>query len=202
MRRPLEFLSTVVVAALMLGSCGGAQPEPTSEAGATDGQVQSLGTQRDIIPLDEVKKSQHGTLTQTVANTEISIVYNRPVARGRELFGALLPYGEIWHPGADDASTIEFSRDVLIAGLPLPAGTYSLWTIPMPDEWTIIFSTAADVFHEPYPDGQDALRITVRPEMGTHMETMAFYFAVVEAKDAVLRLHWGDTFVAIPITVP
>ena len=75
MRRPLEFLSTVVVAALMLGSCGGAQPEPTSEAGATGGQVQSLGTQRDIIPLDEVKKSQHGTLTQTVANTEISIVY-------------------------------------------------------------------------------------------------------------------------------
>ena len=113
-----------------------------------------------------------------------------------------MPYGEIWHPGADDASTIEFSRDVLIDRLALPAGTYSLWTIPMPDEWTIIFSTAADVFHEPYPDGQDALRINVRPETGTHMETMAFYFTVVEAKDAVLRLHWGDTFVAIPITVP
>ncbi len=73
MRRQLEFLSTVVVAALMLGSCRGAQPEPTSEAGATGGQVQSLGTQRDIIPLDAVKKSQHGTVTQTVANTEISI---------------------------------------------------------------------------------------------------------------------------------
>ena len=202
MKRQLKSQFTVIVAALIFAGCQDPQSETTSEPAGAVAEVEPQAAQRDIIPLEEVKKSQHATVTQTIASTEISIVYNRPVARGRELFGALLPYGEIWHPGADDASTIELSRDVLVDGSPLAAGKYSLWTIPGPHEWTVIFSTAADVFHEPYPDGQDALRINVTPEAGTHMETMVFYFPVVEGKDTVLRLHWGDMFVAIPITVP
>jgi DUF2911 family protein len=146
------------------------------------------------------RKSQHGTLTQRVADAEVRIVYNRPVARGRELFGGIVPYGKEWDPGADEATTIAFSTDVLFGGARLPAGTYSVWVVPMErGPWTFILSVAADVFHTPYPKGNDALRIPVTPQRGSHMETLAFYFPVVDADSAVLSLHWGTTVLPIPI---
>ena len=130
-------------------------------------------------------------MSQTVATTEITIVYDRPVARGRELFGGIVAYGEIWNPGANDATKATFSQSVTIDGMPLPAGDYSIWAIPDPNEWTVIFNRAADVYHEPYPgEEHEELRLMVTPESGQHMETLAFYFPAVEKKDAVLRLHW------------
>ena len=77
-----------------------------------------LAAQQDIIPLDRVVKSQRGTVTQKIANTDISIAYGRPVARGRELYGSLVPYGRIWHPGANDATSMTISRDIEINGKP------------------------------------------------------------------------------------
>lgn len=157
----------------------------------------------EILPLESVAKSQAGAVAQRVANTVITVTYNRPVARGRELFGALVPYEQVWNPGADQATAISFSRNVEVGGHPLPAGKYSIWAIPRPDRWTMIFSRAADVFHTPYPgEDQDALRIDARPEPGAHMETLSFYFPVVEGKDAVLRLHWGAVVVPIALRVP
>jgi hypothetical protein len=148
------------------------------------------------------RPSQHGSVSQRIANTEVAIEYNRPVARGRELFGALVPYGKIWHPGADEASHITFSTDVKVNGQPLAAGTYSLWTEPNPGRWTFIFSRAHPVYHTPYPEGQDALRVPVTPRTGQHMETMAFYFPVVEGKQAELALHWGVVIVPLVLEVP
>ena len=63
-----------------------------------------LAAQQDIIPLERVIKSQRGTVSQKIANTDITITYGRPVARGRTLFGSLVPYGRMWHPGADAAT--------------------------------------------------------------------------------------------------
>ena len=156
----------------------------------------------EILPLDQVRKSQPGAVAQRIATTEITISYSRPVARGRDLFGALVPYGVVWHPGADRATSIAFSRDLHVSNHPLAAGKYSLWTIPRADAWTIIFSRAADVFHHPYPgEAQDALRFDVAPEQGPHVETLTYDFPVVDGKDAVLRLHWGTTMIQLPIRV-
>src|SRR5688572_17060992 len=148
--------------------------------------------------------SQRGTVTQNVAFTEISVSYGRPVARGRELFGALVPWDNVWHPGADSATRIRFSRDVLLEGKPLPAGEYSLWLIPRERAtWTLILSRAARVFHLPYPGAnRDALRIDVTPEQVSHMESFAIYFPTVLRDDAVMRLHWGTTALAIRIKAP
>ncbi|MBI1873172.1 MAG: DUF2911 domain-containing protein [Acidobacteria bacterium] len=157
----------------------------------------------EIIPADEVRKSQAAAVSQRIANTEITVTYSRPVARGRELFGALVPYDTVWNPGADQATAIDFTRDVQINNQPLKTGKYSLWAIPRRESWTMIFSRAADVYHTPYPgEQQDALRLEVRPEQGLHMETLAFYFPIVEGKDAVLRLHWGTVMVPLAIRVP
>jgi hypothetical protein len=157
----------------------------------------------EIIPLDKVSKSQAAAVSQRVANTEITITYSRPVARGRPLFGALVPYDQVWNPGADQATAIAFTRDVQINEHSLPAGKYSLWVIPRADRWTAIFSKAADVYHTPYPgEAQDVLRFDVRPEKGPPMEVLTFYFPFVEGKDVTLRLHWGEVMVPLSIRVP
>ncbi len=181
-----------------LSACGGGDSPGSASAGGD-----AAATDLPIIPVDEVKPSQSGSVWQEVANTEIAVTYDRPVARGRELFGGIVPFGEVWNPGANDATAIAFSRDVTINGNALPAGKYSLWAIPEPNRWTIIFSSAADVYHTPYPGEElDALRFMATPSFGAHMETLAFYFAEVERKDAELRLHWGETYIPFDISVP
>ena len=151
----------------------------------------------------QTRWSQHATVMQAIGATEVTIVYNRPRARGRKLFGELVPWGKVWCPGADEATTIAITKDVLVAGQRLAAGKYSIWAVPGPAEWTLIFSTAADVFHIPYPGpAQDALRITVNPQAGPFMEALAFYFPAADAERALLNLHWGETVVQVTLAVP
>ena len=148
--------------------------------------------------------SQRGSVSQTVAFTDITITYGRPVARGRELFGQLVPWDSVWHPGADSATRIAFSREVLLEGQRLAAGEYSLWVIPRESKpWTVILSRKAHVFHRPYPGTDfDALRVEVQPQSGMHMETLAIYFPVVLRDTTVLRVHWGTTMIPIRIKAP
>lgn len=150
----------------------------------------------------EPRKSQRGAVSQTVGTTVITISYDRPVARGRDLFGddGIVPWGVEWTPGANIATVAEFSGDVEVAGSPLPAGKYSVWAIPGPEEWTLIFSNSWDQFHIPYPEGKDALRVRVRPVAAEHMETLVWYFPVVDGYSTELRIHWGETAVPIPVT--
>ena len=190
----------VVGLVAVLAACGGGSP---GDGGNAPAGADAAAADLPIIPLDDVKASQSGSVWQQVANTEITVTYDRPVARGRELFGGIVPFGEIWNPGANDGTAIAFSRDVTINGNALPAGKYSLWAIPDPNRWTIVFSRAADVYHTPYPgEEHDAIRFMATPSFGAHMETLAFYFAEVEKKDAELRLHWGETYIPFNITVP
>src|SRR5262249_27106654 len=117
--------------------------------------------------------SQRARVDQTVAFTDISVVYGRPVARGRVLFrdSALGNWDAIWHPGADSATRITFSHDVKLEGRDVKAGEYTIWLIPRANApWTFILSGAAHVFHIPYPgEASDALRVDVTPEHGSHM---------------------------------
>lgn len=147
--------------------------------------------------------SQHGTVSQRVSHTNINIEYNRPVARGRELFGVLVKWDSIWHPGADSASRIRFDKDVVLQDKPLLKGEYSIWLIPRQGApWTLILSKAAHVFHQPYPGTEhDALRVDVAPEKGAHMETLAFYFPAVGRDSVILRMHWGETILPVRIKV-
>ena len=159
----------------------------------------TIGAQQDK---PKIKPSQHGTVSQHINDTVITVDYNRPVARGREIFGKLVPYGHVWCPCADDATTIEVSTAVTIEGKELPAGKYSLWTEPDAERWTVIFSKNASAWHTRYPEGQDALRVQVAPRTGAHMETMAFYFPVADGRKGELAFHWATVVVAMKIEVP
>jgi Protein of unknown function (DUF2911) len=157
----------------------------------------------EVIPVDQVSKSQAAAIGQRVATTEITVTYSRPVARGRPLFGALVPYDAVWTPGADKATAITVSRNIDVDGHSLPKGSYSVWTIPRRDEWTIIFNKAANAYHTEYPgEAQDALRLQVAPQKGPYVETLTFSFPLVEGKDAILELQWGEVRVPLSIRVP
>jgi hypothetical protein len=197
-------VTTLMASLLILPAC---QRDPGRDVKPMADPLQSETAQTsgplEIIPSEKVPRSQAAAVSQRIANTEITITYSRPVARGRELFGKLVPYDQVWNPGADRATAIALTRDVHVNGRPLAAGKYSLWAIPRPAAWTLIFSEAADVYHTPYPgEAGDALRLEVQPEVGPYMEALLFYFPLVEAKDAVLRLHWGEVMVPVSIRVP
>jgi hypothetical protein len=144
-------------------------------------------------------RSQLATVSQQIAGARVEILYRRPVARGRALFGALVPWGRVWTPSADSAARITISTPVTINGSTLAAGTYGVWTIPDSVSWTVIFTETAAAHHLRYPDGHDALRVHAAPQHGEHVESLMFAFPVVDADSAVMNLRWGTTLV--PLTI-
>jgi hypothetical protein len=146
-----------------------------------------------------IPRSQLGSIMQSVAGTQIEIVYRRPVARGRELFGALVPFGRVWTPSADSAARFTISNDVEVNGQPLAAGSYAIWAIPGAEEWTVIFSGVPKVFHLSYPAGRDVLRLQAVPTTGEHVETLTFAVPLADADSAEVQLRWGTTIVPLKI---
>jgi hypothetical protein len=153
---------------------------------------------------DGPRPSQLGSVTQHVNQTTITLDYSRPVARGREIFGKLVPWGQAWTPGANDATTITLSTGVKINGETLAAGTYTVWAEPRPDRWTIMFNSAYPVWHQKRDEvaSKDVLRLTVTPRDAAHMETLAWYFPVVDGRRAELVVHWEKVVVPLQIDVP
>lgn len=151
----------------------------------------------------QVLASQPGMVSQTVDNTTITVEYHRPVARGRELFGGVVHWGERWTPGANWATTLEVDRDVKVNGQPLPKGKYSVWMEPQRDSaWTVAFVRRARIFHTRRPSSdEDQLRIAVKPEQGPHVEVLTFNFTAVMRDATSLRLQWGTTVVPMLVSV-
>ena len=148
--------------------------------------------------------SQRATLTQNIAVTRVEITYGRPVARDRALWGRLVPWDQVWHPGADSASRFTVDQDITVEGKPLPAGEYSLWMIARDGKpWTIIFSGAGRAFHRPYPgEAKDVLRVDVMPDTLSHVESMTIDFPKVFQDEAVMRIQWGTLGASVDIKAP
>ena len=136
------------------------------------------------------RASQRASLTQTVGDTQISIVYHRPNVKKREIYGKLVPYGEVWRTGANEATVFEISKDVTINGQKLPAGKYSFYAIPGVKEWTIIFNKTWDQWGTIYDAKQDALRVTVKPSEAEFEESLAYEIENVTENTAQVSINW------------
>jgi tetratricopeptide (TPR) repeat protein len=137
--------------------------------------------------------SPHAVVEQRFGMTDVKIEYHRPSARDRELWGRLVPYGEVWRAGANDNTTITFSTPVKVEGKDLAAGTYGLHMIPTESTWTIAFShnnTSWGSFS--YREDEDALRVTVTPEKAPFQETLEYSFEDVTNGSTMAVLHWGE----------
>ena len=144
--------------------------------------------------------SPKASLMQTVGITDITIDYSRPGVKGRTIWGALVPYDQIWRTGANAATTIEFSDEVLINGQKLAKGKYALFTIPGRDQWTVVFNKQGDQWGAFNHDAaQDALRVTTKPEKAPFQEWMGFEIGDMTTDTAKVILRWEN--VAVPFTV-
>lgn len=148
-------------------------------------------------------KSPISTVKQAVGLSEITVEYCRPSKSGRVIFGDLVPYGEVWRTGANASTKITFGEDVKINGQAIKAGTYSLYTIPTKDEWTVIFNKNLTLWgSDGYSEAEDAARIIVKTRKTA--ETLeSFTIAFNNLKPAALNidLMWDNTKVSLDLTV-
>jgi len=141
--------------------------------------------------IDLPRPSPNASVTQTVGVTDITIKYSRPGVKGREIWGKLVPYGEVWRAGANENTTIKFSTPVKVDGHELPAGVYGFQVIPNQGDWTVIFSKDANEWGAfTYKPEHDALRIQVKPEPADFRERMGFDFEDVTDTAAKVVLSW------------
>ena len=140
---------------------------------------------------------------QQVAATAIEVTYSRPTVRGREIFGALVPYGEVWRTGADGATTISFSTPVSVGGEALAAGTYELFSIPGEKEWVVIFHQHQGQWGSyAYDPANDAARVTVKPRrLDEVVESFTLSIDEVAKSTATLNISWDRVQVPVPIAI-
>jgi len=146
--------------------------------------------------------SQKASVTQVVGLTDITVNYFRPGVKGRVIWGGLVPYDKTWRTGANNATTIEFSNDVMIEGNKLAAGKYGLFTIPGLEEWVVIFSKQGDIWGDyEYKESEDVLRIKVKPMPAPFCEWMMFAFADLADDSAKVILHWEKIMIGFTVKV-
>lgn len=151
---------------------------------------------------DPPRPSPKATVSQTIGLTEVTVAYCRPGVKGRTIWGELVPYGQVWRTGANEATTITTSTDLTMNGAKLPAGTYSVHTIPQKGEWTVILNKDAKQWGSySYDEKKDAARFTVKPEAGAHEESMSFRFDNVTASSADLVLSWEKVRLPLKLEV-
>ena len=151
---------------------------------------------------EEVRISPKAEVKQVVGFTEVTIDYSRPGVKGRTIWGGLVPYNTVWRAGANEATKFTFSTDVEINGKRLKAGSYSFFTIPTKDKWTIIFNKVADQWGAfEYNETEDALRLEVTPEKENNcwQEWLVYTFTKTSDNTAVVRLEWEK--LKVPFTV-
>jgi hypothetical protein len=144
------------------------------------------------------------TLKQRVGFTDITVVYSRPGVKGRTIFGGIVPYGQVWRTGANQATKISFSTPVKLEGTDIPAGTYALFTIPGENEWTIIVNKNTNQWGSiQYNTNDDLVRFKVTPVTlrDTSVETFAIEFNRIRDESALLELVWDKTVVPVRLTV-
>ena len=146
------------------------------------------------------RQSQRATVSQRVALTEITVVYHRPLVGGREIWGRVAPYGEVWRAGANENTTLEVSDPVMVDGQVLAKGIYGLHMIPSSDFWTVIFSKNATSWGSfSYDPSEDALRLDVKPHADYMHEALTYEFDDLTPDSTVLTMHWEK--LALPLTL-
>ncbi|MEP1307462.1 MAG: DUF2911 domain-containing protein [Balneola sp.] len=156
------------------------------------------------VSLTLPQASPKETRSITIGFTTISFEYNSVGIKGREIWGSLVPYGEVWRTGANKNTLFTISDDVLINGQKLKAGSYGMHTIPGEEEWVIIFSNFSEAWGSYfYNESEDALRITVTPEeMDSKYEWMKFSFSGYTATSVDISLKWAHLKVPFKVEIP
>lgn len=188
----IKHLLLALVLGFALASCG------NSGNGAENTDAASDTTATEETPQEDKssRKSPPRIAESTIGSATVTVNYGSPSVRGRTVFGDLVPYGSVWRTGANEATTITFSEDVVVEGEPLSAGTYALFTIPGEETWTVIFNKEAEQWGAyDYNESMDALRVEVTPVAQKENAEMLKF----EVDEEAVVLYWAD--LAIPFKI-
>lgn len=160
----------------------------------TCGALQAQGLKVPAPSTGQTIKQEFG-----LGNVELS--YSRPSTKGRKIFGDLVPFNKVWRTGANGATTLNFSDDVIIGGKTIPAGKYGLLTIPAQGSWTVIITKQLDVTSpSAYKEDQDVVRVNVKTiALPYKVETFLMQFDEIKGTECNLWIMWDKTAVALPI---
>jgi hypothetical protein len=190
--KTILYLSTFI----LLIACT-SQPKEQESTAMEDHSQHAMSAAADTTKKSKSPKSMAMTM---LGDNHIHIDYSAPSMRGRQVFGGLVAYGEVWVTGAHKATSITFDKDVIINGQPLTKGKYGLFTIPGVDNWTVIFNKTWDMhLADDYNPEEDALRIEVASQkLAEPVETLVYK---IEATDntATVSVAWADMMVAFDI---
>ncbi len=142
------------------------------------------------------------TIKQNFGLSSIELSYSRPGMKGRKIYGDLVPFGNVWRTGANQATTLTFVDDVTIGGTKIKAGKYGLLSIPEKKNWTLIISKQTDVTSPAaYKQEQDVVRVEAKTmNMDESIETFTMQFANIKTNSCELHIMWDKTAVSLPIT--
>ena len=152
--------------------------------------------------------SPEDTVIYVQDDLELEVFYNRPYKKDREIFGGLVPYGQVWRTGANEATTFSTNKDILVDGSLLPAGKYTLWTIPNEESWKVIFNSkmypwGITTKGEPSREPEFDVLTLEFPVNKTYNITEQFTISFEEAHELILMLlSWDRTVISIPIKEP
>lgn len=146
--------------------------------------------------------SPYAEVKQRIGLTDVTVEYSRPGVKGREIYGGLLPYGKVWRTGANAPTQLVTSTEVTINGETLPAGRYSIFTVPNEGEWKFMINSNAKASEGQYNEDEDLISIMVEPEtLDKEVESLTFWFANVKNDQADLMMAWDNKSISIPIEV-
>ncbi len=150
------------------------------------------------------RRSPHErTPVVTIDGAQMFVEYGRPYTRGRQIFGSLVRYDEVWCPGADEATYLSTTKALKMGKLSLPAGEYSLWILPTETEWTLIFNKDAHTFHTSYRSRSDFGRVPMKKEsLPANVEQLTFTIEPNPGSSGGrIAMSWASTKVSVPFTV-
>lgn len=159
-----------------------------------------------VAQIETPMPSPTAKFTQTVGLTDITIEYSRPGVKDRVIFAedGLVPFGQMWRTGANAATTIEFSKDVVFGGQDVEAGKYALYTVPNADSWDVMLysDTSLGGNTDAYDESKEVARVSVEPqEMSFSLETFTIDIGKIRDNSAVLGLIWDRTYVPVELKV-
>lgn len=164
------------------------------------GLVAGLAMFTGLIAQELPQPSPLAKVSQRVGLTDINLEYSRPSAKGRVIFGDLVPFGEVYRTGANASTKISFSTDVVFGGRMVPAGQYALYTIPGKTEWTIILHKNTTYWGVgDYKEEEDLLRLTVKTKVVPMTETFTIEFNNFRDEMADLTIRWEKTSMSVTI---
>ncbi len=182
---------SMIVMALIFASCSGEKKEDDDHSEHTPAATSTAGQ----------SKSPASQAMTNIGSTHVHIEYHAPSVRGRQVFGGLVAYDEIWVTGAHSATSINFPNDVTLNGQKVSKGKYALFTIPGRDEWTVIINKNFEQhLADDYDENQDVARIQIKPEKLSETQEQLLY-KVTETEDGkgIISIAWADVKISFDV---